>query len=53
MFDSNTTRHRCNRLTQSRGLRDFSGLVLDAQQKDRELATLDIKSARLSHKVRA
>ncbi len=38
-------------LCQARGLRDFSGLVLDKQQKDRELARLDIQAAQLIHKV--
>lgn len=32
-------------------MREFSGLVLDAQQKDRELAALDIEAARIQKKV--
>eukprot|EP00903_Cladosiphon_okamuranus_P013614 g12679.t1 len=57
--------HRCNRAwvhydgnyrrvkytTQARGLRDFSGLVLDEQRKARELARLDIQAAQLNHKL--
>lgn len=36
----------------ARGKREFSGLVLDAQQKDRELGALDVQAARMRQKVR-
>ncbi|CAM9699013.1 unnamed protein product, partial [Laminaria digitata] len=34
-----------------RGLRDFSGLVLDTQQKDRAMAALEIEAAQLRDKL--
>lgn len=33
-------------------MRDFSGLVLDTQQKDRAMAKLDIEATQLRDKVR-
>lgn len=38
-------------LQQARGSRDFSGLILDEQQKDRELAKLRREASDLDDKV--